>query len=221
VPGMNFFRKLLGPGEETVLETRPHWSLLVPRALVLALVFAGSIAVVVLWSKAPGWIGSLLLVVGLVTLGWFLLKLLAWRSARLIVTTRRVVYRSGILQRVGREIPLNRIQDITYHQTLLQRVLGAGSLTIESAGEGGSEPFPDIRRPARVQSVVSQLMSQPPPQPGRAVPRQPAGAPSAQVAAAGSPSIIQQIEELAHLHRAGVLTDAEFEAKKTDLLGRL
>ncbi|MDA8040298.1 MAG: PH domain-containing protein, partial [Actinomycetota bacterium] len=156
---MTFPRKLLAPGEEIVLESRPHWSVLVPRGFMLAVVLAGCIAVVVLFGSAPIWVGYILATVCLVAVVAFLAKLAAWRAASLVVTTSRVVYRSGVVRRTGREIPINRIQDVTFRQSLAERVLGAGALTIESAGEGGQEPFPDIRRPARVQSLISQLVS--------------------------------------------------------------
>lgn len=219
---MSFLKRLLGPGEEVVLESRPHWSVLVPRAAVLLLVLAGCIAVVVLWSSAPVWIGYLLAAVGAVTAAWFLARFVRWRTSWLVITTRRIVYRRGMLQRIGREIPLSRVQDVTYRQSLFERMIGTGDLTVESAGEGGSEPFPHVKRPDRIQSVISQLTSSPPPPPeptgglfGR---RRGEPQPAAQP---GAPSVVQQIEQLAHLHRSGAITDAEFEAKKVELLGRL
>ncbi len=252
---MPFPSRLLGPGEEVVLEAHPHWSLLVPRAFVTLLVLAGCVTVVVIWGSAPIWVAYVLAAVGVVAIGAFLAKLVSWRSALLVVTTSRIIYRSGLVRRVGREIPLRRVQDVTYRQTLVERLLGAGSLTIESAGRSGEEPFPDIRRPAHVQSVISQLLSgavpasavQPPPaEPKRSSPQEepPAAGgrrdggrvswrrsergsgPGGDAAPGGAQpsatrSVGAQLDELAQLHRAGVITDAEFEAKKQELLGLL
>lgn len=220
---MSFLKRMLGPGEEVVLESRPHWSVIVPRSVGLAAVLAGCITVVVLWSSAPVWIGYLLAAVGALAALWFLVRFVRWRTSWLVITTRRVVYRTGMLQRTGREIPLSRVQDVTYRQSLFERLIGTGDLTVESAGEGGSAPFPQVKHPDRIQSVISQLMSaQPPAQPrdggtfGR-LRRRPEEPPPAM----GAPSVAEQIEQLAHLHRSGVVTDAEFEAKKRELLGRL
>jgi membrane protein YdbS with pleckstrin-like domain len=160
---MAFPRKLLAPGEDVVLEAHPNWSILVPRTSLFLLVVAGCVAIVVLWSSAPLWFGYVLLGFA----GLFFLALLAkiamWRSTTLVLTNRRVVYRTGVFRRLGREIPLDRVQDVTYAQSLAERLVGAGSLTIESAGAGGEEPCPDIRHPAVVQSLINRLMTAPTP----------------------------------------------------------
>ncbi|MGO8876088.1 MAG: PH domain-containing protein [Acidimicrobiales bacterium] len=160
---MAFPRKLLAPGEEIVLETHPNWSILVPRASLFVLVVAGCVAVVVEWKSAPLWVGYVLLGVAALFLLWVLGKVVTWRSTSLVLTNMRVVYRTGVVRRLGREIPLDRVQDVTYTQSIVERLVGAGSLTIQSAGAGGDEPFPDIRHPALVQSLINRLISQPGP----------------------------------------------------------
>jgi membrane protein YdbS with pleckstrin-like domain len=158
---MTFPRKLLAPNEEIVLESHPNWSILVPRVTVFLLVAAGCIALlIVLPHKTPVWVGWILLAASLLALGWLLMKIATWRATSLVLTNQRVVYRTGVLRRLGREIPLDRVQDVTYVQSLFERMLGAGSLTIESAGQGGEEPFPDIRHPALVQSLINRLITQ-------------------------------------------------------------
>jgi membrane protein YdbS with pleckstrin-like domain len=160
---MAFPRKLLAPGEDVVLEAHPNWSILVPRTSLFLLVVAGCVAIVVLWGSAPLWFGYVLLgFAGLFFLA-LLAKILVWRSTTLVLTNRRVVYRTGVFRRLGREIPLDRVQDVTYTQSILERLVGAGSLTIESAGAGGEDPFPDIRRPAVVQSLINRLITAPTP----------------------------------------------------------
>jgi len=158
---MAFSRKLLAPGEQVVLESHPNWSILVPRVALALAVIAGCAAIAVSWSSAPLWVGYILLGVGLVALAGVLAKVVTWRSTTLVITNARVVYRSGVLRRLGREIPLNRVQDVTYRQSLVERLLGTGSLTVESAGQTGREPFPDIARPATVQSLINSLTFDP------------------------------------------------------------
>lgn len=234
-----------------MLEAHAHWLLLVPRTLLTLAVIAGCVAIVVLWGSAPIWVAYILAAAGMIALGFFMARLASWRSALFVITTSRIIYRSGIIRRVGREIPLSRVQDVTYRQTLMERLVGAGSLTVESAGRSGQEPFPDIRRPAYVLSVINQLLSgagptagvplpppQPPPPPPESARDVPAtGSVSWRRAERGSPpgvdeepeaarpsgaqAIGAQLDELARLHRAGIITDAEFEAKKQELLGLL
>jgi membrane protein YdbS with pleckstrin-like domain len=248
-----FPRKLLSPGEEVVVEALPNWSVLArPIALVLAAV-TGSVVLLVAWTSAPRWVAYALGIVCLAALGWLATRVAVWRSRLLVITTRRVIYRWGILRRTGREIPLDRVQDVTYHQSLLERLVGAGSLTIESAGASGQEPFPDVRHPAEMQSLVNQLVSgdwrpprrsspvasqpavHPSPTPGEPV-TPPYGAPTATASAVTSPAppaapaaptsdgtpggaLGDQLRELERLHELGVITDAEFDRKRRELLG--
>lgn len=312
---MSFPSKLLAPGEEVYLDSKPNWSLLFWPAVITILVLAGCVAIAVLWSSAPAVTAWVLLGCGLVALLYFALRYAAWTTTTFVVTSQRIVYRTGVLRRTGREIPIGRVQDVTYHQTIIERLVRAGSLSVESAGRHGQDPFPDITRPAEVQSLINRVVAQsgpvysleqspPPPRPetqpahefvsqpitdptpravlpvppdqGRqeasspgAYPstppsspisyppstyapspsppsdspapgpsysaeahpfpppyspgppptasNQPAPAPLAPV----GPSIAQQMEELARLHRHGVITDAEYEMKRRELLERL
>ncbi len=157
---MSFPNKLLAPGEEIYLDSRPNWSLLFWPAVVVLVVLAGCVAVVVLWSGAPADMAWVLVGCGLLALLYFLLRYVAWTTTTFVVTSQRIVYRRGILRRTGREIPIGRVQDVTYHQTIIERLVRAGSLTVESAGRHGQDPFPDISRPAVVQSLINRVVAQ-------------------------------------------------------------
>jgi membrane protein YdbS with pleckstrin-like domain len=156
-----FPHKLLAPGEEIVLQAHPNWSILVSRISLFVLIVAGCVAVAVVWSGAPLWVGYVLLGIAGVFLLAVLAKVVVWRCTTLVLTNLRVVYRTGVLRRLGREIPLDRVQDVTYTQSIVERMVGAGSLMIESAGAGGEDPFPDISHPAVVQSLINRLITQP------------------------------------------------------------
>jgi membrane protein YdbS with pleckstrin-like domain len=254
---VTFPTKLLGPGEEIYLDSRPNWSLLFWPAVLTLVVLAGCVAAVVLWTSAPVHTALILLGCGLLALMYFAVRYLGWRTTTFVVTSQRIVYRTGVIRRTGREIPIGRVQDVTYHQTVIERIVRAGSLTVESAGRSGQDPFPDISRPAQVQSLVNRVVAQgtagyvsgPMPPASIAATRQaevsqpvtdptppvappapyrapvPAPAPtSAQVPAPGAPAaatIAQQMAELTELHRHGVITDAEYEQKRREMLDRL
>lgn len=207
---MPYPRKLLNAGEEIVLETRPNWSLLAGPVLLGVLVLAALVVILVLTANSlPLWVGAVFGVVFLADIVYVLSHYLSWRATLLVITTNRVVYRTGIFTRRGREIPIDRVQDVSFSQSLFERLVGAGSLTVESAGEHGQEPFPDVSHPERVQSTINRLCDV---NRQRDVQR-----------AAGQPvlSIPEQIEKLGELYRRGILTEDEFEQKKADLLGRL
>jgi hypothetical protein len=156
-----------------------------------------------------------------------------------VLTTDRIISRRGFLHKEGTEIPLERINTVFFHQRILERMVGAGDLTIESAGERGSETFSDVRRPSVVQKEIyvqmeenENRMRRPyvPPQ-GEIAPGAAPGqdrtlaqgyeqAPT-QPVQQGGVDIAAQIDKLADLHARGVLTDEEFASKKADLLDRM
>jgi uncharacterized membrane protein YdbT with pleckstrin-like domain len=141
---------------------------------------------------------------------WLVARYIRWVSTSLVVTTSRLIRRTGVLARSGREIPLAALTDISYHQRLLQRLIGAGDILLESAGRDGQEVFPDLPRPARIQLAIATEVDRARGQAGAAV-----------AADQGRWSIPAQIEELDGLRRKGLITDAEFRAKKAELLDRL
>ena len=71
--------------------------------------------------------------------------LLRWRTTHYVITTHRLLFRAGILARRGRDIGLSRITDVSYRQTLWDRIINSGTVTIESAGEGGRHRSPPSR----------------------------------------------------------------------------
>jgi uncharacterized membrane protein YdbT with pleckstrin-like domain len=204
---MRFSGPLLHDGEEVILDVRPHWWYLAGPVAVLAALIVGAVMVAVRSvPSAVDWITIGALVLAVI---WLIGRYIRWVSTSLVVTTSRLIRRVGVLARSGREIPLAALTDISYHQRLLQRLIGAGDLLLESAGRQGQEVFPDLPRPARIQLVIATEVDR--------VRRQPR--PSG---AAPEPwSIPTQIEQLDGLRRRGLITDDEFRAKKAELLNRL
>lgn len=200
------------PDEDVLLEARPHWCQLAPVTAGGTGLLLACVAGFLFWRGAPVWFAWVLLagVVGAVALIGG--KVLAWRATGLLITTTRVVHRSGLLRRVGREIPVTRVQDVTYSQGLVGRVFGVGSVTVESAGASPAEAFQKVRRPAEVQRILN-----------RAVEGAVRGGSGSKRGGAGQAGLdlVAQIDRLDGLRRRGVVTDAEFEAKKAELLARM
>jgi uncharacterized membrane protein YdbT with pleckstrin-like domain len=193
-----FSRRLLDEGEEVVLAG--------PSA---ALVAAIAVAIVVsTWTNRGVVLIPLLLAV-LVALGWFVARVVTWAATGLVLTTRRVVIRAGLLGRRGRELSLARVHDITITRTLSDRVLGAGDLVIEPVGARGGETFVRCPHPRRVRDEIRRRVeaSRTGPADGRS-PRH-------------DLAPLDQLDRLDDLRRRGVISQAEFDAKKTQLLGRL
>ncbi|MGY2080202.1 PH domain-containing protein [Modestobacter sp. SYSU DS0657] len=155
--------KVLGEGEEVVAHLHPHW-LTVLRPIVLFLVLVGlasfGAALVPAGEQQTLW---RLVVVGaaaVLALVLVAVPLLRWRTTHYVITTRRLLYRTGVLARSGRDIGLSRITDVSYRQSLLDRVLRSGTVSIETAGEGGPTVFSAVPDSEGVQQLLNQLVDE-------------------------------------------------------------
>jgi len=153
-------RSLAG-GEESVAVLHPHWkTLAVPVLLtfvVVAVLLAGE--VLIPQNKAAGIERLVLAVVAIVLLMWWLMyPVLVWRTTVYEVTTRRLRLRDGILTRNGRDIPLSRITDVSFRKGVLDRLLGCGTLVVESAGEHGELTLNEIPHVEQVSALLFQLV---------------------------------------------------------------
>ena len=82
---------------------------------------------------------------------------LRWRSTLIVVTTRRVVVRTGVLARSGRDVPLHRINDVTFSHSLFDRLLGCGTIVVESGGDRGQVVLDDVPHVEQVQRTLYDL----------------------------------------------------------------
>ncbi len=206
---MPFPRRLLIEGEDLILDLRPHWIALVGPTIVTVLVVAGYLlAVAYAPDEGAGrsvviWGGLVLAVVILI---WYPVgRFIAWATSNFVLTSDRVIHREGFIAKRSMEIPLEKINDVRFHQSVFERLIGAGDLILESAGEFGRNVFSDIRNPEHVQKTIyhqGELNQQ-----REMRPR------------AAAPSATSELERLADLQARGVLTEEEFQAQKRKILG--
>jgi uncharacterized membrane protein YdbT with pleckstrin-like domain len=104
----------------------------------------------------PVLIVSLLVV--LLVLARFVRRYARWATTNMVLTNERLILRAGVFAKTGREIPLERINDLTYRQRFFERLIGAGDLLVESAGERGQEILRMVPRPMRVQQAIYKQM---------------------------------------------------------------
>ena len=213
---MPYPKRLLNDGEEVALDLRPHWWYFsrhiltgIPLIVLLAIAFHfGNTFVWWFWA-----------VVALVWAGWLGLQYMNWTFTHFVVTSSRVIFRTGVLAKHGVEIPMDRIANINFNQSMWERVIGAGDLEIESAGRDGQSTFNDVWHPDAVQQeLYRQMEAHAQTRAGYAAT---AAAPPASASPSGSASVPEQIQQLADLRDRGVITAAEFEAKKAQLLERM
>jgi uncharacterized membrane protein YdbT with pleckstrin-like domain len=150
--------ELLVTGEQVLTHEHPHPKMLVLPVLVFLVTVGLTSYLAALISLQPwasyGWLA--LAVVALILIVWFTVApLLRWRCTHFIVTNRRVLVREGVLTRNGFEIPMNRITSVHFRQTVFERLLGCGTLSVESASD---EPldFEDIPHVQQVYGLLYQ-----------------------------------------------------------------
>jgi uncharacterized membrane protein YdbT with pleckstrin-like domain len=145
--GVAYPDKLLAGDEEVVGHLHPHWlTIFWPMVWFLLVVGAASFGTALVPAgRQQGLIRLIVLAVALVLLVSFVLvPLLRWRTTHYVITTHRLLFREGILARRGRDIGLSRITDVSYSQSLWDRIINSGSLTIESAGDSGATVLKQI-----------------------------------------------------------------------------
>jgi uncharacterized membrane protein YdbT with pleckstrin-like domain len=142
--------------EQVVVHRHPHWKMLVVPVVVLLLVVgvASFLAAVVSAQSWALWAWLGLVVAGLALVGRFTVyPVVRWRTTHFVVTDRRVLVREGVLTRQGMDIPLRRISSVQFRQGLLERMLGAGTLVVESDSDESLE-FDDVPGVRRVHAVL-------------------------------------------------------------------
>ncbi|TYP89847.1 PH domain-containing protein [Blastococcus xanthinilyticus] len=150
--------KLLADDEEVVRHLHPHWLTVFRPVLVLLLVVGGVSFGAALVPPGPeqGMIRlGIVAAAALLLLVLVVVPLLRWRTTHYVVTTHRLLFREGILARRGRDLGLARITDVSYTQTLWERIVRSGTLTIETAGDGG----PTVLRRIPDSDGVQQLLA--------------------------------------------------------------
>ena len=205
---MPFSTKLLNEDEDIVLDLHPHWEFfLKPGAALLASVAVG---IFMLSNKWEGLTLALAGVLVLVSLIWCGIVYAKWATTNFVVTSDRLIYRHGVLAKHGIEIPLERVNTVFFSQSIFERMVGSGDLVIESAGEMGRQNFSNVRKPSAIQNEIYKQMES---NENRKFDRINPGVATA--------SIPEQISQLDALRQQGVLSQAEFDQKKQQLLDKM
>lgn len=153
-------RKFLNDDEELLAELRPHWIFLFGPLFTSIGVWAGIIVLFLLWRNPPGWTNYPLLIIALVPGLWLLGRFVRWRSYDVALTSTRILVRQGILGRDTVQLRLQRITEVNIRQTLIERILGTGSLVIDVQGEDDSLTLEYMRKPAVVQRVINSQINE-------------------------------------------------------------
>lgn len=209
---MTFPKKNLNPGETVVLDMHPHWWYFAEPAF--ALLGAITLGIFVLTIDGSGGVKTAMSYLSIAALvaaaAWLVARYVKWVTTVFVLTSNRVIFRAGIIAKRGVEIPIHRVNNVNFSQTIFERIVGAGDLLIESGGEEGQSRYTDIRHPDEVQRMIHvQLQaSQERYSPAREA-SQPLPPPV---------DVADQLERLEAMVQRGTLSVEEFEAQKRKLL---
>jgi uncharacterized membrane protein YdbT with pleckstrin-like domain len=215
---MAFPRRLLSSDEELILELRPHWlALLKPVVQTIVIFVAMGVALAYIPSFSHDGLVKLAIVVVAIALfvATPLRRALAWATSEFVVTSDRIIHRSGIFAKRSMQISLEKVSDVRFDQTFLERLVGAGSLILESPGEYGEERFSHVADPERVQRTIHELTEE---NRRRMAPVTPLPAVSSPPPRGAGVSVADELAKLARLRQQGILTEEEFQAQKARLL---
>jgi uncharacterized membrane protein YdbT with pleckstrin-like domain len=205
---MPYPKKLLNDHESVALDLHPHWWFFAKHAAALVVAVLVGIAAK-LWlsgdfEKVVVWISIAAIVISAIA---FVARYIQWFTTNFVITSDRIIFRTGVFAKHGIEIPLERVNNVIFHQSVIERMLGAGNLLIESGGEMGQQRFTDIRDPDRVQALIHSQVD------AKVTRRNSMGTPAA------SGDVASQLEKLEGMLQRGTLSPEEFEAQKRKLLG--
>jgi hypothetical protein len=228
---MPFPRKQLNDDENIVLDMNPHWWYYGPQAVSTAVLCILGLWILGRFGGVPLLIlGYMDLAAILVFAGWLAVRVIKWRTTNFVLTNYRLISREGTLARHNLEIPLDKVNNITVHQTIFQRLIGVGEVVIDSGeaptivlkrkgksddDDDATDPDPKVTpgnttiacvaRPVFVQNAIHKAMN--------------ARTSSRFQPAPGHGDVADQLERLEGLRDRGALTDDEFEQQKRRLLG--
>jgi uncharacterized membrane protein YdbT with pleckstrin-like domain len=202
-----YIQGLLGDNERIVLATRQHWFVLfsniVLEIVLILVLFVGITAATLVYPLAT--IGFVLV---LVPLGGMLRDILIWRNREYIVTNRRVIQISGVFSKDVVDSSLEKVNDVKMSQSFFGRMFDYGDVEILTASEMGINLFQRIGDPVKFKTAMLNA-------------KEKLGYEGTSVQAQRADDIPAQIAELDELRKKGILTEAEFQAKKKELLAKM
>jgi membrane protein YdbS with pleckstrin-like domain len=204
----NYLEGLLGENEHILLATHQHWFVLFGKIfleiLLIAILIGASFAAATLYNPIAIY-GVFLVVVPLIGM---LNDILVWRNKAYIVTNRRVIQISGVFSKDVVDSSLEKVNDVKMSQSFLGRLFGYGDIEILTASELGVNLFHEINQPVEFKQAMLNAKER-------------MGYDEMGGDARPQTDIPTLIARLDDLRKKGILSEAEFEVKKAELLAKM
>jgi len=153
---MGYPKKLLADDETIVYELKPHWRALIAPVIVFLLTLGvGTYLLAKYDNTALRWVVGLVMVASLVV--WVVRPFVYWYSTQYVFTDHRIIVRTGIVARKGRDMPLSRVNDVSFSHSFIERFLNCGTLQVESAGTQGQLIITSVPNVEQIQRDIYRL----------------------------------------------------------------
>jgi len=153
---MAYPKKLLADDEKIIYELRPHWRALISPVIVFLLTVGFGTYLLAKFdnSGVRSMVGIAMLVVLVV---WVLRPFVYWYSTQYVFTDHRIIVRTGVVARKGRDMPLSRVNDVSFSHSFIERFLNCGTLQVESAGTQGQLVISSVPDVEQIQRDIYRL----------------------------------------------------------------
>jgi uncharacterized membrane protein YdbT with pleckstrin-like domain len=193
--------------ENVVLVIRPHWLILVwPVLLTVIGVILGIV------------IGSYGYIIPLVLIGYLGYKIIERNNNLWAVTNLRVIDEFGVFSLNSKESPLEKINNVTYNQTVWGRMFGYGNVQIQTAAETGATTYSTIERPKLLKDTITQMQEEYKKSQILSKAQELAKAISRDSPKHSTADVATELEKLFELKQRGILSEEEFNARKKKIL---
>ncbi len=212
---MGYVEKLLAANEEIVIRSRQHWIVLAGSFITNFFFFVVLIAlasVLLFTSLAPVDLRTPAAIIVIVLVFFpiisFLRVFFVWQNEEYFVTNRRVIQASGIFSKRVLDSSLDKINDVALTQSFLGRILDYGNIEILTASEIGVNELEMIAAPVKFKMAMMDQKGM-------------GAAALSELPSRDESDAASLIKKLDDLHKQGILTDLEYQEKKSQLLAKM
>jgi len=145
-------RTSLKKDEKIVFETRKHWLVLVVPTTIAILLFILPIYIYLKSSSSD----LVYLLVCLLAIIYYLFRYYSWKMNLWAVTNLRIIDEVGVFNISSKESPIDKINNISYQQSILGRVFGYGNVQIQTAAEMGETRYDNISKPGKLKEAIAE-----------------------------------------------------------------
>jgi membrane protein YdbS with pleckstrin-like domain len=203
-------RTPLQKGEKILLVTYKSWVSLAGAAFISLILLIGGIILIQYFVYA--WI------IALVAIIYFLIKYFEWRCNIWVVTSSRVIDETGLVRHFAKESPLEKINNVSYDQSIWGRIFNFGHVEIQTAAQVGATDYFNVHHPKRLKDTITQAQADL--ENNKAVHQatQMANALGIRNPGSSSINISAELEKLFELKQKGILSEDEYAKAKNKLL---